>query len=521
MGGRRGRMGPGLSRRGFLGASGLGVAALALRPGSALAEVSPGAAGAGFGPLVPDPGGLLDLPKGFQYRVMSVEGGSLSGGKPVPSDHDGMAAFPVTGGIEVPGHGHISAQAGALTVLVRNHELDAGESVIPVLGEHPYDPAMAPGGTTGIVVGPDRRTIADYVTASGTLRNCAGGPTPWGTWLTCEETRETDGDKIHGYVYEVLPGGEAAGVSDVPILDMGFFSHEATGTDPATGIVYLTEDDFRGEIPDDPATEDRLKNRASFLYRYLPDDRSKQPGALQKGGTLQALAIDDSAESSYNADLAEQGQTFGVVWIPVDPATAHDDALRKGAARFNRLEGADFAGGAFWFDDTAGGEQRLGQVYRLVPGPEDKPGADILELFYEGTDATDIEAPDNLVVAPFGDIWFCEDGDGTDRVMGITPEAQVYPFARNALNDSELAGCTFSPDGQTFFVNIQSPGLTFAIWGPFPARNGPRQRQSAHAAPPAPLAPRISPELTEAAARYDLGLLEAAAYHRLGVPLLG
>lgn len=503
-----------ISRRALIGASGLGLAAVALGSRTALAVPGGGGTAAGravgYGPLREDPGGLLDLPRGFQYRILSPQGAKLSNGAPVPGDHDGMAAFP---------------GPGNTTILVRNHELSEGDldgdTWVPQT--HPYDAGRdAPGGTTAIVVGPDRKEILDYVTSSGTLRNCSGGPTPWGTWLTCEETRETGGDKTHGYVFEVLPDGESE-LSSAPITDMGFFSHEAMGMDPATGIVYLTEDDFRGGIPDDPEDEVVAKpaeggSRASFLFRFLPDDRSRRPGALQKGGTLQAMAIEENPH--YNADFAQRGDRFAVVWRTVDPATAHEDALEQGAARFQRLEGADFRAGVFWFDDTAGGEERLGQVFRLIPsGRADGGGTDTLELFYEGHSATNMQSPDNLVLAPFGDLWFCEDGDGHDRVMGITPQGDVYEFARNRRSESELCGSTFSPDGRTFFVNIQSPGLTFAIWGPFARHNASRQRQMSSAAPPAAFAPRISGELAEAAERYGINPLEAAAFDRLAVPL--
>ncbi|MCP3741720.1 alkaline phosphatase PhoX [Rossellomorea sp. BNER] len=488
-----------LNRRDFIKLGGMSTVALTL--GSAgLMGMNPTASFAksngnpnkgqnsfsGFGPLVKDPGGVIDLPKGFQYRIISEEGKRMTNGAPIPGDFDGMAAF------QGPGH---------LTILVRNHELSGSESAVP--GKNPYN-RQAPGGTTALVIGPDRRLFSEYVTSSGSLQNCAGGPTPWGTWLTCEENRTDD----HGYVFEVMPNEPENNLSKTPIRDMGFFSHEATAIDPATGIVYLTEDDFRGKIdPDDPTNDER----SSFLYRYIPNDTSKRPGALQKGGKLQAMAIEE--KKNPDADFMNPGQRFGVVWKDVNKEEPHDDALTNGCVRFNRLEGAYFAGGVFWFDDTAGGEKRLGQIYRYIPATE------TLELFYEGTEANEMESPDNICITPWGDLLFAEDGGNGNRVMGITPEGEVYPFANNRLNGSEFCGPTFSPDGKTFFLNIQSPGITFAIWGPFPGRNPARQRYMGHAAPPANFAPKISAHSQEIAKVNGISDLEAAAFLRHGVPL--
>ena len=311
-------------------------------------------------------------------------------------------------------------------------------------------------------------------------------------------------------------------MSRTPIREMGRFSHEAVDIDPDTGICYLTEDDPTGvSNSGDPALPE---SGASFLYRFIPNNRAQRPGALQDGGRLQVMTIDDATKT--NADLYERGQRFEVRWADItDPLLAHEQAVgTPNAVKFNRLEGAFFKGGAFWFDDTNGGEDRLGQIFRYFPA------TNTLELFYEGNnperegDPRRIESPDNITITPWGDLWFAEDeavsdGDGRNRIVGVTPQGQLYNFARNVKNDSEFAGPTFAPGGGTFFVNIQNPGLTLAIWGPFRYQNPSRQARMSVAAPPEELAPRVSGELAEAANRYGMGTLEAAAFDRLGVPL--
>jgi secreted PhoX family phosphatase len=463
---------------------------------------------AGFGAVQEDPGGLLDLPRGFRYRVTQSIDDQLSSGAPVPGDFDAMAAFP-------------GAQRGT-TLLVRNHELrgsrDAARKPV-VEGRNPYA-ADAIGGTTAVVVDRRGRALHSYVTSSGTLNNCAGGATPWGTWLTAEETR----DPGHGYIFEVDPRDPESDLSKTPITAMGFFSHEAVDIDPSTGIAYLTEDDFQNEIPDDAAGEGP-ESRVSFLYRYLPNNRAQRPGALQEGGRLQVMTIDFIP--SFNVDLAFESDRFGVVWRDVDPADPRAGAIASNAARFQRLEGCHFAGGAFWFDDTAGGEKRNGQVFRLIPsGDPAGGGRDYFELFLESESTGELDSPDNLVVTPWGDVWLAEDGDGVQRVMGITPSGEVYEFARNRLvrapgseDASELCGPTFSPDGRTFFLNIQNPGHTFAITGPFPRPNANRRRQLTHSEPAHPYRPRLTEEMREQAERLNVSAYQIAAYHSIGVEL--
>lgn len=468
----------GLNRRDFLKAGGMGTLALTLGSTGVLALGSkafadttnnPTSGFGGYGPLVPDPNGILDLPEGFHYKIISKEGGLMSNGAIIPGAFDGMAAF------EGPNN---------TTILVRNHELGAG----PAFGSNPYD-ANAQGGTTALVVGANREVIKEYVTSSGTIRNCAGGATPWGTWLTCEENRSTG----HGYVFEVDPQQPENDMSKTPIKEMGRFAHEACAIDPSTGYVYLTED-----------------ASPSYLYRFIPNNTSQKPGALQEGGTLYAAAIE--AVTDPAASTFKTGQTFKIVWKKVDPHMCREEAAAQNCIKFSRLEGAFFQEGVFWFDDTSAGDKKLGRVYRYIPH------TNTLELFYEGNDSREMEYPDNICMTPWGDLWYAEDGSGDDRLMGITPEGKIYPFAHNRQSGSELAGPTFSPDGNTLFVNIQSPGQTFAIWGPFQRRNSARAREMSYAAP-ANLAPQVSEKVAKAAEAQGMSVLEAAAFERHGIKL--
>ncbi|MBD1862991.1 MULTISPECIES: alkaline phosphatase PhoX [Trichocoleus] len=403
--------------------------------------------GDGYGPLIPDPNGLLDLPRGFQYRAFSRTGDVMSNNSLVPGGHDGMGSF---------------AGPRGTTILVRNHELSPTSATkVSDLNAPVYDP-LCKGGTTTLIIGEDRKLIRHYPSIQGTFRNCAGGVTPWGSWLTSEENTSTPEEnpglvsKRHGYNFEV-PAKATGAVPPIPLTAMGRFNHEAVAIDPATGIAYETED--RGD---------------GLFYRFIPN----QPGELQMGGTLQALAIKGrpGVNTSNNSGVTiPVGQTLEVEWVTIDnPDPARDSAptgtrfqgRAKGAATFTRGEGIWFGNNELYFTCTDGGPFRLGQVWRYVPGQSAQDGG-TLTLFVESTDKAELENPDNIVVSPFGDLFLCEDGDDEQFVVGVTPQGELYHFARNAINDRELAGACFSPDGQTMFVNIQTPGITFAIWGPW------------------------------------------------------
>ena len=394
----------------------------------------------GYGSLVPDPAGLIDLPPGFTYRVISSLGEPMDDGEKVPDRADGMGAF---------------NGARGRVILIRNHELRPGEST---LGGTAYDRwqggGALPGGTTTLVYNPQSgRVEQQYRSLAGTIRNCAGGVTPWRTWLTCEEDMTAAGGavgKSHGWVFEV-PADVRGRARPVPLTGLGRFNHEAAAVDPRTGIVYLTED-----------RED------SLFYRFVPG----RPGRLHEPGRLQALALADGRVDSRNwqaADFAPQ-RPARARWIDLDGTdSANDDLRNRGAARgamlFSRGEGIHMGRSELYFTCTNGGAAKLGQVMRYRPAS--KGGK--LELFFESSSPDQFHYGDNLTVAPNGHLFVCEDqpGDTVDNyIRGIQPDGTPYAFARLRLR-TELAGACFSPDGRTMFVNAYSPTKTIAISGRF------------------------------------------------------
>lgn len=433
-------------RRRFLSVTGTAFAALLASGCTARSgAIASGPALAGYGPLVPDPDGLFDLPQGFSYRVISKLGDMMDDGLTVPDAADGMGCFDLGGG---------------KLALVRNHELmpdkDPGGKI--PFGYDTIDGKVMAGGTTTLVL--DAATLAveqQYRSLAGTIRNCAGGVTPWGSWLTCEEAvvPVTDRNKkSHGWVFEV-PADAGKLVNPAPLTAMGRFNHEAAAVDPRTGHVYMTED--RGD---------------SLLYRFIPN----VPGKLAEGGRLQALALVDGTADSRNWEggAIETGVMKAVRWIDLDNVEAPEDDLRKrgaaqGAVLFARGEGIHMGDGEMYFCCTNGGAAKLGQVFRLRPGKAGGP--DALSLFFESTSPDQFNYGDNLTVANNGHLIVCEDQytDVVDNhLRGITPQGEAYPFARLRVQ-TEPAGACFSPDGRVLFVNSFSPAMTVAITGPWQA----------------------------------------------------
>ncbi len=447
------------SRRNVLIGSGLAALA-ALGPLEALGARSAGAAPmrktpasdvyGKLGPVKDETTGLelLWLPRGFRYISHGWTGDTMANGNPTPNMHDGMAAF---------------RGDGPTMTLVRNHERSgyAGAFTTPA-----YDPAAA-GGTTTMTFNPNSGEFLETVPSlGGTIRNCAGGATPWGSWLTCEETSEISPDGVrHGYVFEVPSDGVGNGV---PLKDMGRFSHEAVCVDPGTGYVYLTED----------ATP-------SGLYRFIPNT----PGRLEDGGRLQMMVIENGGVS-YQTYTDPTGTEYRTSWVDIDNPDYAPGEVRpviqgqlQGGAVFRRLEGAWWGNDRAYIVSTNGGPVGQGQVFEYDPRSE------YMRVLYASPQASVLNNPDNICVSPRGGIVLCEDGDGEEFLHGLTTDGEIFPFAKNNVvipaggvqgkrvapgdyTGSEWAGSVFEPrHGNWLFANLQTPGITFAITGPF--RRGP------------------------------------------------
>ncbi|WP_240135847.1 alkaline phosphatase PhoX [Streptomyces sp. MUM 178J] len=421
----------------------------------------------GYGPLLPDPEGILALPAGFRYQIVTHSGVTrLESGEFTPAKHDGTAAFDGPRGV---------------TLLVVNHELKGPrarwEHPVPLTEGLVYDPAAA-GGCTVVETRRDGRT-AEWVGIAGTSTNCAGGGTPWGTWLTCEENSDRAGEngmtKDHGYVFEVDPYDRRANRDPRPIKAFGRFDHEAVVIDPRRGHAYLTEDDSKPN---------------GLLYRWVPPRgfthrRGRLRHLADDAGVLQAPRCFDSG-GRFVDDLSRAtriGTVYGVDWIDVPDRDARETPVREQfgdgeVTRARKLEGMWWGDGGAYFvssyaRDESPGEPHDGQVWFYNPRRRTLTLKVLLGVNASPDEDGAFDGPDNITVSPYGGLVLAEDGEGVQRLFGATDRGRTYPIARNDLNDSEFAGVVFSPDGRTLYASIQEPGILLAVTGPW-RRHSPR-----------------------------------------------
>ncbi|WP_395373288.1 alkaline phosphatase PhoX [Marinicella sp. W31] len=380
---------------------------------------------------------FLDLPPDFRYWAVSITGQTMTDNTLVPGDHDGMAAF---------------AGPNGTIIVVRNHELSPGEDEfgntagVDVGMSNKFDTG-ASGGTTHMIFDSEGQLQQHFASLGGTIRNCAGGPTPWNTWVTCEENTSLPGGDLtqkHGYAFEV-PASATGPVSPIALTAMGRFNREAVAVDPKTSYVYQSED--RGD---------------GCFYRFRPNT----VGDLSSG-TLEAMVITGSPSlDTSSGQLQNLGQAQNVEWVELTEPDPAEDTLRTtaqglGAAIFSRGEGMWYGNGLIYFCCTDGGDAGNGQIWAY------NPANDTVTLFVESTDANELESPDNITVGPGGLLYLAEDGDGSDFIVGVNTDGRLFQFARNARTTAEFTGVCFSPNGRFMFVNDQGLGVTFVIEGPW------------------------------------------------------
>ncbi len=385
-----------------------------------------------FGPLVRDPAGIFDLPAGFTYQVVQRTGGATDDGYRIPGSFDGMGCF--------------EGPDGTLT-LMRNHEC----LWLPMTGPYRMGQPPAPeafdkaahGSVTRVVLKADNlEVLSTNLVLAGTVRNCAGGRSPWG-WLSCEETT----DAGHGYVFRCPTDARRVSQAE-PIKGYGRYRHEAACVDPTTFVAYLTEDQ------DD-----------SCVYRFVPSSMD-----TPFDGRLEAMLLGGRARVDTSREL-RVGAPIDVTWVGIDEPDPKKDTVRhqghaKGAAILKRGEGIWLEGDDVFICSTSGGPRSAGQIFRLTLGRGRKP--DQLTLLAESTDTDVLNMPDNITMAPWGELFLAEDSVlGEQRIRVLAKDGKVSDFGRNALSRSELAGVCFSPDGGTLFLNIYGDGLTLAVRGPF------------------------------------------------------
>ncbi|TDD07577.1 DUF839 domain-containing protein [Saccharopolyspora terrae] len=331
----------------------------------------------------------IELPAGFTSRVIARSTHAVANaGYTWHSAPDGGACF----------------ADGAGWIYVSNSEMSSGG-----------------GGVSAIRFDASGNTTDAYRILGGTTRNCAGGPIPWNTWLSCEETD-------FGYTWETDPWGVKAAVRRDA---MGQFTHEAAACDPDRKVIYQTEDTSDG-----------------CFYRFIPTTW----GGLSAGGTLQVLVENGTALSWVNVPDPDGS-----------PTPTRDQVT--GAKIFNGGEGAFYRNGTCYF--TTKGDNRV-WAYDAANNQ--------LHVAYDDnlTSNPPLTGVDNITGATVGDLYVAEDG-GNMEICIITPDDIIAPFLRvTGQSASELCGVALNPAGNRMYFSSQrgtsgssSGGITYEVTGPF------------------------------------------------------
>lgn len=414
-----------MRRREFLKVGLATVGAVALGP-SFWERVYTAAAQPGTGPYGPlqeaDGNGLM-LPAGFTSRVVARSG------LPVPGT---LYPWPI-----FPDGAHCFATSDGGWIQVVNSETPSAD-----IGAIP-DEIQRFGGASAIRYSPAGAIEDAYNVLGDTRTNCAGGATPWGTWLSCEEFDDSirGGPTARaGKVWECDPTGAAPPIRRDAL---GSFKHEAAAVDPATNQVYLTEDVGDGRF-----------------YRFTPATFTGEPDDLNTGTLEAAERIGPEPNGPWT-----------VAWHMIDDPSAAAVSTRYQAASsspFDGGEGCFFDSGIVYV--TTKGDNR---VWRYNVDTQE------LDLLYDASLHTDpvLTGVDNLIVSQTGKVYVAEDG-GNMEVVVITPGNEVAPIVRATGPQhgfdspspfptvSEITGLAISPDGTRMYFNSQRAyvlGVTYEI----------------------------------------------------------